>query len=165
MRRVPVVNVAFQTQRKKGGHVDSQFDRQTRQRRQNQLLCHQQRPVVQLNLLTLEDKDKQRVTGKAETRGRKLAGRNNARALYIGYTLSSLTARPAALRDSWSISPWRSSQVNTLSSFPNTFTPIQHLGLDVSVLLLPNSWKRKNVVVTEERIFRRFKAHILYPSL
>lgn len=60
VRRVPVVNVAFQTQRKKGRHVDSQFDGQTRQRRQNQLLCHQHRSVVQLNLVTLEDKDKKK---------------------------------------------------------------------------------------------------------
>lgn len=33
VRGIPVVDVAFQTQRKEGGHVDAQFDGQTRQRR------------------------------------------------------------------------------------------------------------------------------------
>lgn len=69
VRRVSVVNVAFQAQGKKGGHVESQFDRQTRQRRQNQLLCHQRRSVVQLNLVTLEDKEERWLTEKAQITG------------------------------------------------------------------------------------------------
>lgn len=32
VRSIPVVDVALQTQRKKGGHVDAHFDGQTRQR-------------------------------------------------------------------------------------------------------------------------------------
>lgn len=66
VRRVPVVEVALQTQRQEGGGVDAQFDGQTRQRGQDQLVCHQRGPVVQLNLLTLEDKEERRQTGKTK---------------------------------------------------------------------------------------------------
>lgn len=50
---IPVVDVALQAQREQGGHVDGQFEGQTGQRRQRQLVRRQHGPLAQLDLVAL----------------------------------------------------------------------------------------------------------------
>lgn len=60
VRSVPVVNAAFQVQRKERGHIDAQVDGDARQGGQSQLLSHQHTPVAQMNLMTLQDKSRRK---------------------------------------------------------------------------------------------------------
>ena len=63
--------------------------------------------------------------------------------------MSSLTASPATVRDNWLSWVWRSSQVNALISFPNTFTLTQHLGELPLVLRPPVHWEHKHTRTTQ----------------